>query len=77
MMYWSDGWGVGAWLMMTVVMIGFWGLIAWIVITAIRGRPSSEAPQRSAEDILAARFARGEIDEHEYTQRLDTLRAKR
>lgn len=31
----------------------------------------------SAEDILAERFARGEIDEAEYQERLTTLRASR
>lgn len=36
------------------------------------------SPQRlSAEDILADRFARGEIDEAEYQDRLSTLRASR
>ena len=28
----------------------------------------------SAEDVLAERFARGEIDENEYRRRLDALR---
>ena len=36
---------------------------------------SSSAAVPSAEDVLADRFARGEIDEDEYWQRVHTLRA--
>jgi putative membrane protein len=76
MMYWNDGWGWGAWLMMTVGMIGFWGLVAWVIVTLARGTSATRAPERSAEDILAERFARGEIDEEEYTARLDALHSR-
>ncbi|HEX6446206.1 MAG TPA: SHOCT domain-containing protein [Streptosporangiales bacterium] len=43
------------------------------------GGASQDAPEQrpSAEDILADRFARGEIDEAEYQDRLSTLRASR
>lgn len=80
MMYWDDGgWGWVAWLTMTVFMVGFWGLVAWVIVTLARG-PASGRDQhrdRSADDILAERFARGEIDKDEYTQRRDTLRSVR
>lgn len=36
-----------------------------------------DAGRMSAEDILAERYARGEIDETEYQERLTTLRASR
>lgn len=77
MMYGNGGWGWGAWLMMTTVMFGFWGLVAWVVVTLARDRSAGPHLQRSAEDILAERFARGEIDKDEYTSRLDALRSKR
>lgn len=82
MMYWNDGWGWGAWLMMTVGMIGFWGLVAWVIVTlargaSVRGASVPRATERSPEDILAERFARGEIDADEYTARRDALQARR
>lgn len=40
-------------------------------------QPSGEPGRASAEDILAERFARGEIDEAEYQERLTTLRASK
>jgi hypothetical protein len=30
MMYRDDGWGWGAWLMMTIFMVVSWGLVAWV-----------------------------------------------
>ena len=77
MMYWNDGWGWGAWLMMTIFMVVFWGLVAWVVVTLVRGSSGTQRPRSSAEDILAERFARGELDEDEYSGRLDALRSKR
>ena len=81
MMYWNNGWNNGSgwvgWLMMMVFMLAFWGLIAWVVVTLVRGPSGTRHQQRSAEDILAERFARGEIDQDEYAERLDTLRSAR
>ncbi len=77
MMYWNNGWGWVGWLTMMVFMVGFWGLIAWAVIAVARGPSGTRHQQRSAEDILAERFARGEIDHDEYTHRLDALRSTR
>ena len=73
MMYWGSGdWNWAAWLMMTASMVLFWGLVAWVVITVAR-RPSET--DRSPEEVLADRFARGEIDDEEYRRRRDALRA--
>ncbi|MBI1843331.1 MAG: SHOCT domain-containing protein [Actinobacteria bacterium] len=79
MMYWNGGsWSWLGWLTMTIVMFGFWGLVAWLIVTLSRGSSGGGGPlQRSAEDILAERFARGEIDEDEYTNRLNALRSTR
>ncbi len=71
-----------------ITMVLFWGLLIVAVVAAIRylGRsgqertppqqPSAEPPPRpTAEQLLAERFARGEIDAGEYQHRLDTLHA--
>lgn len=85
MMFWTDhdmsGWGYAG---MVIGMVLFWVLIIVGIIALIRFSPgatqtraipayppSSESP----EQLLAARFARGEIEESEYHQRLAVLRA--
>jgi len=79
MMWWygsgMDGWG---YTLMTVSMVLFWGLVIFGVIALVRyvGRQNrSVASRPTAEQVLAERFARGEIDEPEYRERLDTLRS--
>lgn len=85
MMY--DGWGMGwgGWLLMTLVMIVFWAILITAIVLAVRyvagsGRPGAgpgpSGPTR-AEDLLAERFARGEIDDDEYRQRVTLLREHR
>jgi len=77
MMDW-DGWGWGAWVMMTAVMLGFWALVAWVIVSLTRSTSTERAAtehQPSATAILDQRFARGEIDEDEYRRRSDALRA--
>jgi len=81
MMFWYDHdmgwWGYAG---MGIGMVLFWALlIAGIVALVVfvtgdpptRQAPPPEAP--SAEQILAARFARGEISETEYRDRLAVL----
>ena len=83
MMYWNGGgqmagWG---WGLMATSMVAFWAVLIGVAIVAYRGWTGSAKvpvpvePERSAEQILAERFARGEIDETEYQNRLTTLRA--
>lgn len=72
-----NGW---TYALMTVSMILFWGLIIYGVVWLVRygGRDDvSEAQKPTPQDLLAERFARGEIDEQEYRQRLETLRHQR
>ncbi|WP_250549451.1 SHOCT domain-containing protein [Pseudonocardia sp. H11422] len=62
---------------MTVSTVLLWSLIILGVIALVRylarsGRPTATRP--TPEQLLAERFARGEIDEQEYHQRLATLR---
>ena len=84
MMYWygngMSGWGYA---LMTVSMVLFWALLIAGVVTLVRylGRSTqptltSPPPHRhTPEQVLAERFARGDIDDDEYRRRLDTLRA--
>jgi putative membrane protein len=82
MMVWNDtGWGFGNWLAMILVMVGFWGLLIALIVWLVRGVGGNRAPGRGskgsvnigADEILAERFARGEIDEDEFTRRLGLL----
>jgi putative membrane protein len=86
MMYWNDGWGWGAWVVMSLMTLAFVAVIATAVYLLVRppGRneqapPLPPAPPPSedrAAGILDERFARGEIDEQEYQARRDLLRAR-
>jgi putative membrane protein len=66
-------------------MIVFWGLIIAGAIALVRyftsrsdrGESGVSSRGRGPEQILAERFARGEIDEDEYRQRREALRAGR
>ena len=69
------GWGMmgfGWFLGLAVV-----GVLVWAVVQATprRGDLATTPAIRSAETILADRFARGEIDDDEYRRRLDALRS--
>ena len=80
MMFWYDhdltGWG---WAGMTIGMVVFWGLVITGIVLLVRAvsrndRPAPTPPTPDAEQLLAERFARGEIEEPEYRDRLATLR---
>ena len=77
MMYWYDhdmGWwgyagmGIGMVLFLALVVAG----IAALVMFASGGRQTRQPPP-SPEQILAERFARGEISDTEYRDRLAVL----
>ena len=57
-----DGMG---WVLMALVMVGFWGLVVYAVVALFRGNAASSSPdaERAADRrrILDERFARGEI----------------
>lgn len=84
MMFWNGNMGGWGYALMVISFVLFWGaVIAAIVLLARylgsgnRGRgtgASSGTGSGYAEDLLAERFARGEIDETEYTARLNVLR---
>ena len=78
MMWWygpgMHGWGFA---LMAVGTVLFWALIILGVIAVARylltagNRPPQARP--TPDELLAERFARGEIDEQDYQGRLDTL----
>lgn len=78
---WNAGMGLWGYVLMSISMVVVWGaIITGIVLLARSLRaPSPHNPQlppspRMAEDLLAERFARGEIDVAEYQNRLAVLR---
>jgi len=82
MMWWNHGgWGAGDWLAMSFMMVVFWGLVIALVVAVVRstrsdrvhGDRSTSTPVQRADEVLAERFARGEIDEDEYTHRRAVL----
>ena len=80
MMYWNDGSvGWGGWVVMVLSMAAFWGLLAWVAVFLVRstGKAAADGSSREPEDLLAERFARGEIDEEDYLHRSDVLRRQR
>jgi hypothetical protein len=56
---------------MTLGLLGFWALVAVLAPALLRrpGQPDQQ-PQPGAEEIMALRLARGEIDAEEYRQLL-------
>ncbi len=82
MMFWYDhnmsGWGAAG---MGIGMVLFWILIVVGIVALIRAVTANNAPAATPttprvppEQLLAERFARGEIDDTEYRQRLAALR---
>lgn len=72
MMWWSDGgWSWWGWCVGAAFMLAFWVLVAWVQVNLFRS--NNNASDRGAKDILAERYARGEIDQDEYQRRLNTL----
>ena len=71
----GDGWGYAAMMFGMLVFVGllFGAVVALIRSERWRGVPSVTG---TPEELLANRFARGEIDEGEYTGRLGVLRER-
>lgn len=81
-----DGWGAGAWVMLVVMvlLLVMLAVTVWLLLRSGSGSalvpgPASPSglsgPARSAaEEVLAERFARGELDEDEFRRRRDVLR---
>jgi putative membrane protein len=69
------GMGWGGWVLMALLMVGFWGLVVFAVVALFRGNSSSSDVMRPADPrrILDERFARGEIQLDEYRARKEAL----
>ena len=81
---WNNDWGGGFWwILMMTMMFAFWGGLIWVVVRFVRRQnqtPQAAAPastnaviRQTAQEILAGRLARGEIESDEYRQRLQAL----
>ena len=72
------GWG---WAAMTISMVLFWvvlifaGVLLYRAVSRSSGGGAAPGPQRATpEQLLAERYARGELSEEEYRRALATLR---
>ncbi|UZJ26053.1 hypothetical protein RHODO2019_06370 [Rhodococcus antarcticus] len=88
MMFWygndggvGNGWG---YLLMGVGMLVFWGLVIAGLVVVFRQPERRDrvaggmvASHRTAQQLLAERFARGDIDETEFTGRLAALHGQK
>ena len=78
-MFYGSGMGGLAMVLMTVTNLLFWGLVIAGVVLLVRnlgrgGQPTPPSGDRPLpEQILAERFARGEMNEDEYQRRLQVL----
>lgn len=82
MMYWWHGGGGWGYALMSLGMVVFWGGVVVLAVVLLRslignGRAGSTAHRTTPEEILAERFARGEITEQEYHERLAVLQDRR
>jgi putative membrane protein len=73
-------WWMGGGSLLFILVIG---LVTWVLIRQAHQSPQSpqattppvRTRERSAEDVLAERYARGEIDKEQYESRRDVLRS--
>ena len=69
--------GAGGWVVMTLLMLVFWGGLVAITFAFVRlameRRGAQQPPPDDARRLLDDRFARGEIDADDYTQRRELL----
>jgi len=78
---WDDNgtWNTGDWVAMSLMMVIFWGLLVVAVVAFVRwsrrdaATSRTAAPPETAEQLLANRFARGDLDEEDYSRRLSVL----
>lgn len=77
--YYDGNWSAGEWLAMGSMVL-FWGLLIGLLVWAVgsfgaggtradSGRGSSTDP----DELLAGRYARGEIDDDEFQRRRELL----
>jgi putative membrane protein len=71
--YWYGWWGSP---FETLIWLAFWLVIVFFIFGRRHrwDRHSDSKKDMGAEEVLADRFARGEIDEKEYEKRLEVLK---
>lgn len=71
----GSGWDHGGvwWFPFGLLWIAVLGTVIWLVARRVRRREGSTIDR--ATEILAERYARGELSGEEYRERLDQLRA--
>jgi len=68
----GGGWG---WLWGLIVLLGWVAVIATVVWFVVRStRPGERSGVDRAREVLAERYARGELTTQEYRERLEQLR---
>jgi putative membrane protein len=79
MMFWYGdgltGWGSPAMAMGMGMVLVWWlvGLGVYALVRRLHRGDRPAAPRPTPEQVLAERFARGDIDETEYRRRFDVL----
>lgn len=81
MMWWDHGgWSTGEWIAMSLTMVVFWGVLVALVVWLMRsfrddrdGTTATPSTKPHADELLAERFARGEIDPEEYARGRELL----
>ncbi len=68
----QHGWGGGPWI--GLVWVAVWAAVIIGGIYLPRRRPTPPHTDPGAEAVLAARYARGDIEDDEYRERLAVLR---
>lgn len=72
-----NGWGAGGmWVWGTIMMVGMVALIVWLVRSTGTTAPPPQTPTKpadQAQQVLAERYARGEVSTEEYRERLENL----
>lgn len=79
MMGYGYGMGIGGWIAMVIFWVGLIALVVWALssVSSVGGDSGTRGGRESAEDILARRFASGEIDETTYRSMREALRSSR
>jgi putative membrane protein len=83
MFWWGEGMTGWGYALMSVSMVLFWGVVILGIVALVRylarsgqSAGGAGAPRPTAEQVLAERFARGDIDEQEFQSRLVALRGR-
>jgi putative membrane protein len=76
MMLAGSNWDHGGfwWFPFTLLWVAVLGGVIWLAVRAMRTQRSDT---QRATDILAERYARGEVSSEEYRERLEELRKSR